>query len=322
MLPTPAHDGVRLFLPTFFFLAAFAGWGTVWLADGLAPRRAGAGRACCARSWPCSCSARPPGSSVQVHPFELSYYNELIGGPRGAWQRGFELTYWYDAFNDRTLAELNDPTAPAAAPWSTSSTSGPNTPTFQELQSLGELRGDLVLATRDPDAFPYVWLLTQDSKASAFTRLLFAMKPWYALRPRQLDGLRVATVADPVAVSRAWALQLLPTARLSTPDGRTPPPGSAMRSVARPVLGRRADSVPPRTSTRRSSTGPGPIPPGLRAAARRARRRSRPGERPRRSQRLLAHPPPIRPAGRARRPVLRAAPRGPARRPWSRPSRS
>ena len=29
MFPTPAHDGVRLFLPTFFFLAAFAGWGTV-----------------------------------------------------------------------------------------------------------------------------------------------------------------------------------------------------------------------------------------------------------------------------------------------------
>ncbi len=36
MLPTPAHDGVRLMLPTFFFLAAFAGWGAVWLADGLA----------------------------------------------------------------------------------------------------------------------------------------------------------------------------------------------------------------------------------------------------------------------------------------------
>ena len=33
MFETPAHDGVRLFLPTFFFLAAFAGWGTIWLAD-------------------------------------------------------------------------------------------------------------------------------------------------------------------------------------------------------------------------------------------------------------------------------------------------
>ena len=34
-------------------------------------------------------------------PYELSYYNELVGGPRGAWERGFELTYWYDAFTDR-----------------------------------------------------------------------------------------------------------------------------------------------------------------------------------------------------------------------------
>ena len=31
---------------------------------------------------------------VKVHPFELSYYNELIGGPRGAWKAGFELAYW------------------------------------------------------------------------------------------------------------------------------------------------------------------------------------------------------------------------------------
>ena len=38
MFPTPAHDGVRLFLPAFFFLAAFAGWGTIWLADALARR--------------------------------------------------------------------------------------------------------------------------------------------------------------------------------------------------------------------------------------------------------------------------------------------
>ena len=45
MLPTPAHDGVRLLLPTFFFLACFAGIGAVAVADALARRvvlRAGA----------------------------------------------------------------------------------------------------------------------------------------------------------------------------------------------------------------------------------------------------------------------------------------
>jgi hypothetical protein len=145
---------------------------------------------------------------VKVHPFELSYYNELIGGPRGAWQRGlFELTYWYDAFNSRTLADLNRKFPRGAEVDFFNDKTNPMT--FLELQSLGELRSDVVVGWSDADRFPYIWLLTQDSKASAFTRLLFAMKPWYDLRPPQLDGLRVATVADPEAVSRAYALRLL-----------------------------------------------------------------------------------------------------------------
>jgi hypothetical protein len=84
-----------------------------------------------------------------------------------------------------------------------------NVVTFQELQSLGALRGDIVLISRQTDRFPYAWLLTQDSKATALTRLMFAMRPWYASEPRQLGGARVASVIDPIAVSRAWALQVL-----------------------------------------------------------------------------------------------------------------
>jgi hypothetical protein len=206
MLPTPAHDGVRLFLPTFFFLSAMAGWGTVGLAQLLARGLRRFEKVVVAAlmllvlgpaAW----------QLVAVHPFELSYYNELVGGPRGAWRRGFELAYWFDAFNERTIAKLNARLPRGAAVDFLNERDRP--PTFQELQELGELRSDLVLETRHPNAFPYVWLLTHDSKATPFTRLLFAMQPWYALRPCQLDGLRVATVADPVAVSRAWALWLL-----------------------------------------------------------------------------------------------------------------
>jgi hypothetical protein len=84
-----------------------------------------------------------------------------------------------------------------------------NNITFQEVQTLGGLRPDIRLIARQTDRFPYVWLLTQDSKASAFTRLLFAMRPWYAVEPRQLGGARVASVIDPITVSRAWAIQSL-----------------------------------------------------------------------------------------------------------------
>jgi hypothetical protein len=215
MLGTPGHDGVRLFLPTFFFLAALAGWGTVWAADGLdrlSRRRARLGR------WVLATLVLGPAAweLVRIHPYELSYYNELIGGPRGAWRAGFELSYWYDAFNDRTIAEIEDRLPRGAAVDFFNPMTMPET--FAELQALGRLRGDLKLGLQAPTAFPYVWLLTQDSKATAFTRLLFAMKPWYKSQPRQLEGLRVVTVADPVAVSRAWALELL----VDAPSGGPP----------------------------------------------------------------------------------------------------
>ncbi len=222
MFPTPAHDGVRLFLPTFFFLAAFAGWGTVAVADLL--ERAGRRSSRLARP---ALAALVLGSAavalIRIHPYELSYYNELIGGPRGAWERGFELSYWYDAFNDRVIDDLNRRLPPRAQVDFLNELTKTSVGVFQDLQNLGILRGDIVLGGIDPDTFPYIWLLTQDSKATAMTRLFFAMRPWYASEPRQLDGARVMTVVDPVAVSRAWALRMM----LDAPDRSPPDPPAA-----------------------------------------------------------------------------------------------
>jgi hypothetical protein len=206
MLETPAHDGVRLFLPTFFFLAAFAGWGANWVAGALsrlvrAPGGLGRLAVTALVLFPAALAL------YRIHPYELSYYNELIGGPRGAWARGFELTYWYDAFNGPVIADLNEKLPFGAQVDFLNDKTEPMT--FQQLQTLGELRADIRLVTREKDMFPYTWLLTQDSKASAFDRLLFVMRPWYASEPRQLAGARVATVADPIAVSRAWSLHVL-----------------------------------------------------------------------------------------------------------------
>lgn len=217
MLPTtPAHDGVRLFLPTFFFLAAFAGWGTDALGRGLA-RLLGWRPTIVMPVLAAGVLVPAAVGLIHIHPFELSYYNALIGGPRGAWRSGFELTYWWDAFNGPVLDELNQRLPQGAEVDFPNELTNPMT--FQELQALGKIRGDIVVG---PDVkhggtyekLSYVWMQTQDSKASAFSRLLFTMRPWYAVTPSQLDGLRVATVADPVAVSRAWALELL----LDAPD--------------------------------------------------------------------------------------------------------
>jgi 4-amino-4-deoxy-L-arabinose transferase-like glycosyltransferase len=236
MFPTPAHDGVRLFLPTFFFLAAFAGWGTIWLADTLARTIR------LPRSLPwlrLALTGAVLGSSavalVRIHPYELSYYNELVGGPRGAWEKGCELTYWYDAFTNRVLDDLNRRFPPHAQADFLNEHTRTSGPVFQDQQTLGLIRPDIVLA-RTEVAFPYVWLLSQDSKATAFTRLLFGMRPWYASEPSQLDGARVASVCDPVAVSRAWALFVL----LDSGDRSPPAPFTSPAWVRRfvPLLGR------------------------------------------------------------------------------------
>lgn len=234
MLPTPAHDGVRLFLPTFFFVAAFAGWGTVAIADGLVrlfrARPVGFHAALAALVL-----APAAWQLVRVHPYELSYYNELIGGPRGAWKAGFELSYWYDAFTPRTIAEINGLPLPRgshiAFPNDLSKTS-----TFDDLQSLGALRADLILGEDRPNVFPYLWLLTHDSKAMAYTRLLSVLRPFYESRPAQLDGARVAALMGPDAAARALALQLL----MDAPDRSRPDPPATpgwVRTYA-PWLGR------------------------------------------------------------------------------------
>lgn len=231
MLPTPAHDGVRLFLPTFFFLAAFAGWGTVTLSSLVF---LGSLRPAIPRTF---FAALILGSAaiqlIQIHPFELSYYNELVGGPRGAWRRGFELSYWYEAFDGETLTDLNRELPPGAAVDFLNDLI--NTPSLGCLQELGALRGDIVLGAPDRDKFPYGWMLTHDSKATPFTRLLFAMTPFYERRPGQLGGLRVVTVATPEAVARAWALDILTRGDATPPEPARAPAWVRSSPVLRPL---------------------------------------------------------------------------------------
>ena len=218
MLPTPAHDGVRLFLPTFFFLAAFAGRGAVAIADALA-RRLG-GKAACRGAVAALVLGPATWQLIQIHPFELSYYNELIGGPRGAWNAGFELAYWYDAFNDETLEEINDRLPDGSSVDFLNELI--NTPSLACLQELGALKGTISLGARDPGRFPHGWILTHDSKATPLTRLLFAMTPLYGRSPAQLGGLRVVTIDSPEAVARAWALDVLTRAGTRSEALRAP----------------------------------------------------------------------------------------------------
>lgn len=44
---------------------------------------------------------------VNYHPYELSYYNAAIGGPAGAAKKGFTISYWYEALDQKFFNKLN-----------------------------------------------------------------------------------------------------------------------------------------------------------------------------------------------------------------------
>lgn len=208
MLPTPAHDGVRLMLPTFFFLAGLAGWGfglIVRLAEQLRTEEYSVhlvpGIALVVLF------AAPLHGLWRSHPYELSFYNGLIGGLPGAQRAGFEPTYWYDAVTPPVRAALNDaetglPAGAVLHPPDPRSA----VPVFDELQAMGLLRADIGLGEAPAGQFPYMHLLSHSSKAVPFTRLLYALRPWYASGS---EGVRLFSVYDPASVSRAFVLTLL-----------------------------------------------------------------------------------------------------------------
>jgi len=100
---TPKYDGVRLFLQAFPFIACLAGFGMerlwLWLwskRPSLAPIAAGI-------------VLLPQAISVGcLHPYQLSYYNILCGGCKGAYYRGMETTYWGDTLTKNALTFLDE----------------------------------------------------------------------------------------------------------------------------------------------------------------------------------------------------------------------
>ncbi len=92
------HDQDRLLLPLWFHLAALAGEGFAWLAGRLAAWRPALGRAGAQAVLAALLLAPGVVGIVQLHPYQLAYYNALIGGPRGAAARDMETIYFASTY--------------------------------------------------------------------------------------------------------------------------------------------------------------------------------------------------------------------------------
>lgn len=110
----------------------------------------------------------PPGFDLYLyHPYELSYYNRLVGGLRGAYERGLEVTYFMEAMGPDFLRLLNRE-LPANAVVNASFSNF----MLAYYQEENRLRRDIRLT--DKGDFDYYILLTRLSSFSQTDRLIFS----------------------------------------------------------------------------------------------------------------------------------------------------
>jgi hypothetical protein len=167
------HDGVRQLLSALPFVAALAGGGFFVLAAWLMT---------VAQRWKrfqsvanlktkvvgtlCLILVFSPGLDLYLcHPFQLSFYNRFVGGIRGAYARGLEVTYFMEAFTPEFLTSLNDKLPPNA----TINASFANF-MFAYYQREHRLREDIKFTDSGP--FEYYVLLNRRSVLSPREQLL------------------------------------------------------------------------------------------------------------------------------------------------------
>jgi hypothetical protein len=116
------HDGMRQLLSSCAFIAGLAAVGFVWITRAFSSwiqrikAFADVGRLEAKTSIAVALLALlPPAIDLSLyHPFELSYYNRLIGGLRGAYDRGLEATYFMEALTPGFMEYVNKELPPNA----------------------------------------------------------------------------------------------------------------------------------------------------------------------------------------------------------------
>lgn len=179
---SPNHDGVRLWLPMFPFVALLAGRGfgsMIRLVRGRVPDQ----KAALASLGLGALFFVPPYlQTVGVAPLYLAYYNEAIGGVRGAARAGMETTYWLEAVTPAFLARV-DETLPAGARLS----AWPNVEHYEWLQVNGMLRDDIVVTEQMPP--DYLLLVARRASFQPYHRRIYEnVRPELAV---ELDGVEL-----------------------------------------------------------------------------------------------------------------------------------
>jgi hypothetical protein len=190
------HDGVRQMLGALPFVAALAGTGLFALAHWLQSVARSKFSFMAISNLRIKIYAAlfvtlgfSPALDVYLtHPYQLAFYNRLVGGIRGAYERGWETTYFLEVLTPDLLTDLNEKLPPNSAV----NASFANT-ILTYYQSRGELRPDIKITNVPP--YDYLILLNRRSALSQHQRTLIDSVPMPYISVR-LAGVSLISVFD------------------------------------------------------------------------------------------------------------------------------
>jgi hypothetical protein len=108
---SPAHDGIRYLLPAYPFMACFMAIGLerfiYFVRNNSNPSFKKSIIKYISAISAIIILAIDIHNPARVSPFELSYYNKIIGELPGAHKNGYESTYWWEIINSNVLDNLN-----------------------------------------------------------------------------------------------------------------------------------------------------------------------------------------------------------------------
>jgi 4-amino-4-deoxy-L-arabinose transferase-like glycosyltransferase len=144
-----AYSGERHFIPAYPYMACLAGLGFGGVLNLLTSgwqrlyNRQNTGRVRLVMAALLTLLLVPPLlAMIQIHPYQLSYYSELVGGLPGATRLGLETTFWCETYKD-ALPYLNENAEPGVAVWAE------NPFVLRFYQQNGMLRQDLQVSGGD-----------------------------------------------------------------------------------------------------------------------------------------------------------------------------
>jgi 4-amino-4-deoxy-L-arabinose transferase-like glycosyltransferase len=144
-----AYSGERHFIPAYPYLACLAGVGFGSVLNMVSTawhrfyERVDLGKARLIAGFVLALLLMPPLLSiVRIHPYQLSYYSELVGGLPGATRLGLETTFWCETYK-HTLTYLDEHAEPGASVWAE------NPFVLRFYQHYGMLREDLEVTGGD-----------------------------------------------------------------------------------------------------------------------------------------------------------------------------